>query len=123
MLREESSWAIWRRAGSQLHGPGQGKAASERFRRIRIHPPASRNAVREELAEQGIPGRIYFPPIHLQRPFREAFAYRPGDFPAAEQLGSEHPGVAFFRCHDQGASRCGLPGVAPHAACILIGRN
>lgn len=55
---------------------------------IRIRPPFERDRVAEALASRKIPSRVYFPPIHLQKPYRDSFGYRPGDFPQAERLGA-----------------------------------
>lgn len=54
---------------------------------VRIKPPAARDTVMQQLAEQGIPSRPYFTPIHLQPFYRERFGYRRGDFPVTEYLG------------------------------------
>jgi dTDP-4-amino-4,6-dideoxygalactose transaminase len=54
---------------------------------VRIKPPASRDEVVKRLAEQGIPSRPYFTPIHLQPFYRERFGYERGDFPVTEYLG------------------------------------
>lgn len=55
---------------------------------VRIHPPASRDAVMRGLAEAGIPSRPYFTPIHFQPFYRATFGYGPGDFPLTEHLGA-----------------------------------
>jgi dTDP-4-amino-4,6-dideoxygalactose transaminase len=39
------------------------------------------------LAEQGIPSRPYFTPIHLQPFYVKQFGYQRGDFPITERLG------------------------------------
>lgn len=54
---------------------------------VRVMPPANRDAVMAYLAEQGIPSRPYFSPIHLQPFYRQRFGYGDGDFPATEELG------------------------------------
>lgn len=54
---------------------------------VRIQPPAARDSVVGRLAEQGIPSRPYFTPIHLQPFYRERFGYARGDFPVTEYLG------------------------------------
>lgn len=55
---------------------------------IRLQAPLQREAVMAGLAEQGIPSRPYFTPIHLQPFYRDRFGYRPGDFPVTEYLGN-----------------------------------
>jgi perosamine synthetase len=54
---------------------------------IRVRPPVDRTALMGQLAEQGIPSRPYFTPIHLQPFYRQQFGYQPGDFPITERLG------------------------------------
>ena len=47
-----------------------------------------RDAIREGLAEKGIPAMIYYPvPLHMQKAYQDP-RYKQGDFPAAEQLAS-----------------------------------
>lgn len=55
---------------------------------VRIVPPLTRDAVAEGLARRNIPSRVYFPPIHLQKPYKDCFDYREGDFPHAESIGA-----------------------------------
>jgi dTDP-4-amino-4,6-dideoxygalactose transaminase len=54
---------------------------------VKIKPPADRNEVMRRLAEEGIPSRPYFAPIHLQPFYRRRFGYQHGDFPVSEYLG------------------------------------
>lgn len=54
---------------------------------VRVKPPANRDAVMKALAEDGIPSRPYFTPIHLQPFYVERFGYQRGDFPVTESLG------------------------------------
>lgn len=62
---------------------------------IRILPPAQRDAVIGKLAQDGIPSRKYFSPIHLQPFYREQFGYQPGGFPVAERLGEQSLALPF----------------------------
>jgi perosamine synthetase len=62
---------------------------------IRILPPASRDKVIERLAQEQIPSRKYFSPIHLQSFYRERFGYQPGDFPVTERLGDQNLALPF----------------------------
>lgn len=46
----------------------------------------SRDALREQLIEKGIPAMIYYPvPLHLQKAYQDP-RYKEGDFPVAERL-------------------------------------
>lgn len=46
----------------------------------------NRNALREALAEKGIPSMIYYPiPLHMQKAYQDP-RYQEGDFPIAEKL-------------------------------------
>jgi len=54
---------------------------------VRIKPPIVRDSIMQSLAEQGIPSRPYFTPIHLQPYYAKMFGYRRGDFPITEELG------------------------------------
>jgi dTDP-4-amino-4,6-dideoxygalactose transaminase len=62
---------------------------------VRIKPPLRRNILMSALAEQGIPTRPYFSPIHLQPFYAKTFGYRRGDYPAAEQLGETSLALPF----------------------------
>jgi dTDP-4-amino-4,6-dideoxygalactose transaminase len=55
---------------------------------VRVRPPASRDQLLGRLAEEGIPARPYFTPIHLQPFYRAQFGYRGGELPITERLGS-----------------------------------
>ena len=45
-----------------------------------------RDALRNALAEKGIPSMIYYPiPLHLQKAYQDS-RYKAGDFPVAEKL-------------------------------------
>lgn len=54
---------------------------------VRIPAEVDRDDVMTELAEEGIPSRPYFMPIHLQPFMVEQFGYQEGDFPVTEDLG------------------------------------
>ncbi len=55
---------------------------------LRLLPPLDRQAVQQRLdAAYGVrTGTSYWPPCHLQPAYREAFGYREGDFPVAEEV-------------------------------------
>ena len=49
----------------------------------------NRDALREKLAEKGVPAMVYYPiPLHQQKAYRDA-RYKEGDFPVAERLATE----------------------------------
>ena len=54
---------------------------------VRFSAHIDRDRVAGDLAEQGVPARPYFLPIHLQPYMVERFGYRAGDFPVTEDLG------------------------------------
>ncbi len=54
---------------------------------VQLTAPLQRGEVMEKLAEQQVPSRPYFPPIHLQPLYRERFGFEAGAFPVAERLG------------------------------------
>jgi perosamine synthetase len=53
---------------------------------IRLEAGIDRDALIGSLAEQGVPARPYFSPIHLQPFYRSTFGYREGDFPVTERV-------------------------------------
>ncbi len=53
---------------------------------VRLERGLDRDRVMERLARKGVPSRAYFGPIHLQRPYRERFGFRRGQFPVTEDL-------------------------------------
>lgn len=62
---------------------------------IRFDASLDRDRIAADLAEQGIPVRPYFLPIHLQPYLVEQFGYRPGDFPVTEDLGKRGLAIPF----------------------------
>ena len=55
-----------------------------------------RNAVIESLRAKGIGCSAYLPVIHLQPFYREAFGYKPGNFPVAEHVAERAIALPFF---------------------------
>ncbi len=62
---------------------------------IRLAPGIDRARVAARLADQGIPVRPYFLPIHLQPYMVERFGYQAGDFPVTEDLGARGLALPF----------------------------
>ncbi len=62
---------------------------------VRLHPDIDRDALIGRLAALGIPSRPYFSPLHLQPYYREAFGFRPGDFPVTERVAASTLALPF----------------------------
>jgi perosamine synthetase len=62
---------------------------------LRLAPDIDRDALIGLLAARGVPSRPYFAPIHLQPFYREAFGYKPGDFPVTERVAASTLAVPF----------------------------
>ncbi len=62
---------------------------------IRLAQGLDQAEIAEKLAEQGVPSRPYFAPIHLQPYFSEQFGYQTGDFPITEDLGARSLALPF----------------------------
>jgi len=62
---------------------------------IRLHSDIDRDRVIGRLAENGVPTRPYFSPLHLQPFFRSMFGFRPGDFPVTERLAASTLALPF----------------------------
>jgi perosamine synthetase len=55
-----------------------------------------RDATIRALAERRIPSKPYFPALHLMSYYREAFGYRPGQFPVCEDVAGRSLARPFF---------------------------
>ncbi|HET9721337.1 MAG TPA: DegT/DnrJ/EryC1/StrS family aminotransferase, partial [Solirubrobacteraceae bacterium] len=55
-----------------------------------------RDATMRALAERHIPSKPYFPALHLMSYYREAFGYRPGQFPVCEDVAARSLALPFF---------------------------
>ncbi len=62
---------------------------------IRLARDIRRSTVVERLAQQGVPVRPYFLPIHLQPYLVERFGYQSGDYPVTEDLGERGLALPF----------------------------
>ncbi|MBN1418192.1 MAG: DegT/DnrJ/EryC1/StrS family aminotransferase [Planctomycetes bacterium] len=63
---------------------------------IRAETPRLRDDLREGLRRRGIETGVYFPPIHLEPPYRQRFGFRPGQFPASEDAARILLALPFF---------------------------
>jgi perosamine synthetase len=78
-----------------LPRPGAGESVDWFVYVVRLDPQVDRDMVIRQLAERGVPTRPYFSPIHLQPFYREAFGYRPGDFPVTERVAASTLALPF----------------------------
>jgi len=62
---------------------------------VRLAGEVDRDQLIINLAENGIPSRPYFAPIHLQPFMVERFGYQAGDFPVTEDLGQRSLALPF----------------------------
>ncbi len=62
---------------------------------VRLAAGIDRDRVMARLAEQGIPTRPYFSPLHLQPYFRKTFGFAPGDFPVTERVAASTLALPF----------------------------
>lgn len=62
---------------------------------VRTAPGIDRDALIHRMADEGIPARPYFAPIHLQPYMKEMFGYQVGDYPVTEDLGNRGIALPF----------------------------
>ena len=63
---------------------------------IRLEEGIDRVELMRGLAEDGIPSRPYFVPIHVQPYYRERFGYQSGDYPVTERVAASTLALPFF---------------------------
>ncbi len=69
---------------------------------VRLAPGIDRDRVMRDLEARGVPSRAYFSPIHLQKPYRDRFGFRPGEFPVAEAMSRRCLALPFHaRMHER----------------------
>ncbi len=68
---------------------------------IRLETGIERERIIQGLAEQGIPSRPYFAPIHVQPYMKTQFDYRSGDYPITEDLGRRGLALPFSGIMDE----------------------
>lgn len=65
--------------------------------RLRNHfSDAARDQLLDQLQARGIGCAPYFPPIHLQPPYRTRFGFEPGAFPVCERMAARTFALPFF---------------------------
>jgi dTDP-4-amino-4,6-dideoxygalactose transaminase len=62
---------------------------------VRLSADYDRDKVIARLADEGVPARPYFAPLHLQPFMVERFGYQAGDFPVTEDLGRRGMALPF----------------------------
>lgn len=62
---------------------------------VRTAPGIDRDGLIYKMADEGIPARPYFAPIHLQPYMKEMFGYQMGDYPITEDLGNRGIALPF----------------------------
>jgi perosamine synthetase len=63
---------------------------------VQLPRGTERDATVRALGERGIPSKPYFPAVHLMSYYREAFGYRPGQFPVCEDVAARSIALPFF---------------------------
>ncbi len=53
---------------------------------VRLDPAIDRGKVMADLADNGVPTRPYFNPLHLQPFYQDLLGHGPGDFPVTERV-------------------------------------
>ena len=56
----------------------------------------SRNRFIDALKSEGIGAGVHFDPVHLHKYYREAYGFKPGDYPHAEYIGSRTISLPFY---------------------------
>jgi perosamine synthetase len=63
---------------------------------VQLPRGVDRDSTMHALAERHIPSKPYFPALHLMSYYREAFGYRPGQFPVCEDVAERSLALPFF---------------------------
>jgi perosamine synthetase len=63
---------------------------------VQLPRGVDRDSTMQVLAERHIPSKPYFPALHLMSYYREAFGYRPGQFPVCEDVAERSLALPFF---------------------------
>jgi perosamine synthetase len=115
LLRKRERVAAWYGAGLRTIGGVRPPVVGPSTTRmswfvyvVHFDRNVNRDALATRLAGRGIPVRPYFLPIHLQPYMVERFGFRPGDFPATEDLGRRGLALPFsgMMSQDQVESVC-----------------
>jgi perosamine synthetase len=83
--------------GLELPCPERGQARRGWFVFVvQLPRGVDRDWTMRALAERHIPSKPYFPALHLMSYYREAFGYRPGQFPVCEDVAERSLALPFF---------------------------
>ncbi|HWD85030.1 MAG TPA: DegT/DnrJ/EryC1/StrS family aminotransferase [Solirubrobacteraceae bacterium] len=63
---------------------------------VQLPRGVDRDSTMQVLAGRHIPSKPYFPALHLMSYYREAFGYRPGQFPVCEDVAERSLALPFF---------------------------
>lgn len=63
---------------------------------VQVQDGINRDRVIELLKEKGVASNNYFPPIHLQKFYKEDFGFKEGDFPVTEAISKRTIALPFF---------------------------
>jgi perosamine synthetase len=63
---------------------------------VQLPHGADRDAVVRALDQRGIPGKPYFPAVHLMSYYRDRFGHREGEFPVCEDIAARSIALPFF---------------------------
>ena len=77
----------WPAGHSHVHAPATVSFSTHTYHQYTLRLDSEqRDAVRQKLADAGIPSMIYYPcPLHLQAAY-QSLGYKKGDFPVSEFL-------------------------------------
>ena len=62
---------------------------------VRLVASIDRDRLIGQLEADGVPTRPYFSPLHVQPFYREAFGYKPGDFPVTGRIAASTLALPF----------------------------
>jgi len=79
----------------RLPQPGAGETVDWFVYVVRLDPAVDRARAIRDLEALGVASRAYFSPLHLEPLYRDAFGFRPGDFPVTERVAASTLALPF----------------------------
>ena len=79
----------------RLPRPGLGEDIDWFVYVVQLERSIDRDRLMRLLADQGIPSRPYFSPVHLQPFYQSTFGFKPGDFPVTERVATSTLALPF----------------------------